>query len=80
MHRLFTLCSFPAFTLKLASPRHMKPKDQLRQLPGIILALMLSFLCSTEAAYARGGGGGGCFASDTPILTPAGYKPISQLK
>ncbi|MEO1295936.1 MAG: polymorphic toxin-type HINT domain-containing protein, partial [Cyanobacteria bacterium J06636_16] len=65
-------------------PRYMKTKDQLRQLLGIVLALMEFFLCTTEVAYARGGGGGGgsggCFASDTPILTPEGYKPINQLK
>ena len=60
----------------------MKTKHQLRQLLGIVLALLVSFLLTAEAAYARGGGGGGggCFAGDTPILTPAGYKPISQLQ
>ncbi|MEM6434325.1 MAG: Hint domain-containing protein [Cyanobacteria bacterium P01_D01_bin.115] len=59
----------------------MKIKNQLHQLLGIVLALLIFFLCTAEVAYARGGGGGGgCFASDTPILTPAGYKPISQLQ
>ncbi|MEL6401879.1 MAG: Hint domain-containing protein [Cyanobacteria bacterium J06626_4] len=61
----------------------MKTKNQLHQLLGFVLALLMFFLCTAEAAYARGGGGGGgggCFASNTSILTPAGYKPISQLK
>ncbi|NEQ47186.1 MAG: hypothetical protein F6K00_28050 [Leptolyngbya sp. SIOISBB] len=62
----------------------MKTKNQLRQLLGIVLALLVSCLFTAETAYARGGGGGGggggCFAGDTPILTPAGYQPISQLQ
>lgn len=60
----------------------MKTKDRLRQFLGIVLALMVSFLWTTEVAYAQGGEGirGGCFASDTPILTPTGYQPINQLR
>lgn len=56
-------------------------KVEKRQLLGLILALVVSFLCTAEVAYAGESGGirRGCFASDIPVLTPAGYTPINQL-
>jgi hypothetical protein len=42
-----------------------------------ILAALTLMTCAT-LAHARGGGG--CFEAGTPVLTPAGSKPIEQLK
>ena len=49
-----------------------------------ILAITLCFvllinLFVSEPAYSRGGGGGGCFAEGTLILTPEGNQNIEQL-